>query len=108
MRVLVVEDDVSLGEIVRRGLVEDGHAVDWERTLAGAREAVRLAPYHVVVLDLGLPDGDGLDLCRELRAGDTGARVLLLTARDSLGDKVTGLDAGADDDLTGAVHEVVQ
>ena len=100
MRVLVVEDDASLGDIVRRGLVEDGHAVDWERTLAGAREACRLAAYHLVVLDLGLPDGDGLDLCRELRATGAPARVLLLTARDTLGDKVTGLDAGADDYLT--------
>ncbi len=100
MRVLVVEDDVSLGEIVRRGLVEDGHAVDWERTLAGAREAARLNTYQVVVLDLGLPDGDGIDLCRELRSAGRPARVLLLTARDSLGDKVNGLDAGADDYLT--------
>ncbi len=100
MRVLLVEDDPSLGSVVQRGLVEDGHAVDWERTLAAANEAVRLNPYQLIVLDLGLPDGDGLDLCRQLRADGDSARVLLLTARDSLGDKVTGLDAGADDYLT--------
>lgn len=100
MRVLVVEDDITLGDIVRRGLVEDGHAVDWERTLAGARAACTVSEYHLVVLDLGLPDGDGLQLCRELRTAGAPARVLLLTARDSLGDKVTGLDAGADDYLT--------
>ena len=100
MRVLVVEDDVSLGQVVQRGLTEDGHAVDWERSLAGASEAVAVNTYQLVVLDLGLPDGDGLDLCRELRAAGSSARVLLLTARDSLGDKVRGLDAGADDYLT--------
>jgi len=100
MRVLVVEDDITLGDIVRRGLVEDGHAADWERTLTGARAACDVSEYHLVVLDLGLPDGDGLHLCRELRSRGATARVLLLTARDSLGDKVTGLDAGADDYLT--------
>ncbi len=96
----MVEDDKSLGEVIRRGLAEDGHAVDWERTLTEAREAVRLHRYQLVVLDLGLPDGDGLDLCREMRGSGDATRVLLLTARDSLGDKVTGLDAGADDYLT--------
>ena len=100
VRVLLVEDDPSLGSVVQRGLVEDGHAVDWERTLNGAFEAVRLHVYQLVVLDLGLPDGDGLALCRKLRADANHARVLLLTARDSLGDKVNGLDAGADDYLT--------
>lgn len=100
LRILVVEDDVSLGPVIQRGLAEDGHAVDWERTLTGAREAVRLTAYQLVVLDLGLPDGDGLTLCREMRARGDVARVLLLTARDTLGDKVTGLDAGADDYLT--------
>ncbi len=100
MRILLVEDDPTLGTVVQRGLVEDGHAVDWERTLASATEAVRLNPYQLVVLDLGLPDGDGLDLCRSMRAAGNPARVLLLTARDSLGDKVSGLDAGADDYLT--------
>ena len=83
-----------------RGLTEEGHAVDWERTLHGATRACALAEYHVVVLDLGLPDGSGLDLCRRLRGAGSSARVLMLTARDALGDKVTGLDAGADDYLT--------
>jgi DNA-binding response OmpR family regulator len=100
MRVLLVEDDISLGTVVQRGLIEEGHAVDHERTLAGAREMVRLNPYHLVVLDLGLPDGDGLVLCRELRESGNPMRVLMLTARDGLGDKVSGLDAGADDYLT--------
>ena len=100
MRVLLVEDDPALGSVIQRGLAEDGHAVDWERTLRGARDATALAPYALVVLDLGLPDGNGLTLCRELRAAGSVARVLVLTARDTLSDKVGGLDAGADDYLT--------
>ena len=100
MRLLLVEDDVSLGAVVQRGLVEHGHAVDWVRSLTAARRSVALNPYHLVILDLGLPDGDGLELCRELRADDNMARVLILTARDATGDKVHGLDAGADDYLT--------
>ncbi len=99
MRVLLVEDDPSLGGVVQRGLIEDGHAVDLERTLAGARRAVAISAYHLVVLDLGLPDGDGLTLCRELRSSGDSTRVLVLTARDTTGDKVLGLDAGADDYL---------
>ena len=97
---LLVEDDISLGSVVQRGLVEDGHAVDWERTLAGARRATAISRYHLVVLDLGLPDGDGLALCRELRASENPTRVLIVTARDATGDKVHGLDAGADDYIT--------
>ncbi len=100
MRLLLVEDDPSLGAVVQRGLVEHGHAVDWERTLAAARRAVAINSYHLVVLDLGLPDGDGLTLCRELSGDANPARVLILTARDATGDKVHGLDAGADDYLT--------
>jgi DNA-binding response OmpR family regulator len=100
VRVLVVEDDASLGSVVQRGLVEDGHAVDLAATLAAAREAVALTVYHVVVLDLGLPDGDGLSLCRELHRTERPPRVLVLTARDATGDKVLGLDAGADDYIT--------
>jgi DNA-binding response OmpR family regulator len=100
VRILVVEDDVSLGGVVQRGLGETGHAVDLERTLAGARRAVAVNAYAVVVLDLGLPDGDGLSLCRELHREASPPRVLVLTARDATGDKVLGLDAGADDYLT--------
>lgn len=100
MRLLLVEDDLSLGTVIQRGLVEEGHAVDWERTVAGALEAVRLSTYSLMVLDLGLPDGSGLDVCRRVRDSGVETRVLILTARDSLSDKVGGLDAGADDYLT--------
>ena len=100
MRVLLVEDDPSLGSVLQRAISEEGHAVDLERTLSGARRAVAINSYHLIVLDLGLPDGDGLALCREVRAAGLPARVLVLTARDATGDKVRGLDAGADDYLT--------
>src|SRR5215207_8296418 len=100
MRILVVEDDPALGEVVRRGLAEEGHAVDVEGTSRGAARAVALNDYALVVLDLGLPDGDGVALCRRLRGEGLTARVLVLTARDTLSDKVEGLDAGADDYLT--------
>jgi DNA-binding response OmpR family regulator len=100
VRVLLVEDDASLGTVLQRALAEEGHAVDLQRTLEGARRAVALNSYHLIVLDLGLPDGDGLSLCREVRAAELPARVLVLTARDATGDKVRGLDAGADDYLT--------
>ncbi len=100
MRLLVVEDDQTLANVLVRGLVEEGHAVDHESTVAGALEAHRLHAYDLVVLDLGLPDGDGLDICRAVRQAGTGTPILMLTARDGLSDKVQGLDAGADDYLT--------
>jgi len=100
MRLLVVEDDRALGEVLRRGLVEDGHAVDLAPTIAEAEELLFIEPYDLVVLDLGLPDGDGSVLCRNMRANANTAKVLMLTARDALSDKVGGLDAGADDYLT--------
>ena len=100
MRLLVVEDDVALGQIIVRGLTEDGYAVDLEATSAGAQHAVDHSDYDLVILDLGLPDGDGVTLCRRLRERQMRVPVLMLTARDGLNDKVAGLDAGADDYLT--------
>jgi two-component system OmpR family response regulator len=104
MRILVVEDDPALGEVVRRGLAEEGHAVDLARTSAAATRAATVNDYALVVLDLGLPDGDGVTWCRRMRAAGHRARVLVLTARDTLSDKVEGLDAGADDFLTKPFH----
>lgn len=100
MRVLVVEDDPVLGDVLARGLREEGQAVDLEATVVGADQALAITEYDLVVLDLGLPDGDGLGLCRQMRASGSKTRVLILTARDTLLDKVDGLDAGADDYLT--------
>ena len=100
MRLLVVEDDAALGEVVRRGLHEDGHSVDLEATVAGAWRAIAIASYDVIVLDIGLPDGDGVRLCRDLRANGDATRVLMMTARDTTPDVIHGLDAGADDYIT--------
>lgn len=100
MRLLLVEDDAGLGAVLVRGLSEDGYAVDHAEKAVDARHMVASHEYDVVVLDIGLPDGNGLDLCREFRDGGTAAPVLMLTARDTLSDKVAGLDAGADDYLT--------
>lgn len=100
MRLLLVEDDVQLAKVLVRGLAEEGHAVDHAATLATASESVAVNEYDLVVLDLGLPDGDGASLCRQLRDTGDAVPVLMLTARDSLSDKVAGLDVGADDYLT--------
>ncbi len=100
MRLLVVEDDQSLGRVLVRGLSEEGHAVDLVGTVAAADESIAIHHYDLLVLDIGLPDGDGVSLCRRLREAGLTTPVLLLTARDGLSDKVEGLDAGADDYLT--------
>jgi DNA-binding response OmpR family regulator len=100
MRLLVVEDDGSLASVLVRGLTEDGYAVDCVDRVLDARHQVASNEYDLVVLDLGLPDGDGLSFCRELRQAGEAFPILMLTARDGLSDKVGGLDAGADDYLT--------
>ncbi|MCR4379029.1 MAG: response regulator transcription factor [Rhodospirillales bacterium] len=99
MRVLLVEDNLRLSTLVRRGLENDGFTVDGVGTISDAEVAIRTAPYDVVILDLGLPDGDGLDLLRDMRAGGSHIPVLVLTARDGVNDRVKGLNAGADDYL---------
>lgn len=100
MRILVVEDDAPLADVLRRGLTEDGYATDVVGKLVDAKHAVQSNEYDLVVLDRGLPDGDGRELCAQMRTGGNSTPVLMLTARDGLGDKVEGLDAGADDYLT--------
>lgn len=100
MRILVVEDDRPLATVLQRGLSEDGYATDVVHKLIDAQHAVMVNSYDLVVLDRGLPDGDGRTLCAELRSAGDSTPVLMLTARDGLGDKVEGLDAGADDYLT--------
>ena len=101
MRLLLVEDDLTLGDAVRAFLKTRGHAVDWVTTVANARAAAESA-FDVILLDWRLPDGSGVDWLRQLRSGhreNQHTPVLMLTARDSLGDRVEGLDAGADDYL---------
>ncbi|OZI30285.1 DNA-binding response regulator [Bordetella genomosp. 10] len=97
MRVLLVEDDKMIGESVRDGLRAEAYAVDWEKHARGADLALRTTPYDAVLLDLGLPDGNGLALLRDLRARNNRVPVLIATARDAVADRIAGLDAGADD-----------
>jgi two-component system OmpR family response regulator len=98
MRVLLVEDDSALGLAVRDYLLQESYAVDWVQRLGAARACLP-GDYVCVVLDLGLPDGDGLSLLPTLRSIPAPPPVLILTARDRLSDRIRGLDAGADDYL---------
>jgi two-component system OmpR family response regulator len=99
MRVLLIEDTAGLGEAVREQIADDGHAVDWVQRLAHAEASVRTTTYDLILLDLMLPDGRGLDFLRQRRsAGDT-TPVIILTARDQISDRIAGLNAGADDYL---------
>ena len=99
MNLLVVEDEPRMGELLLRGLHEEGHRVDLCRTAADARQRVELVDYDVIVLDWGLPDGDGVTVLRDWRASGLTTPVLMLTARGSSGEKVLGLRTGADDYL---------
>jgi len=100
VRALVVEDEVKMAALLRRGLTEDGYATDVAKTGDEALWMARAAPYDVIVLDVMLPGRDGLTVCRELRESGVWAPILVLTARDSVQDRVGGLDSGADDYLT--------
>lgn len=99
MRLLLLEDDPTLGEGLRDFLAAEGHVVDWCRNLASARAALRGEPFDAWLLDWQLPDGSGRQWLGELRRAGQQTPALLLTARDSLADRVEGLDAGADDYL---------
>lgn len=99
MRLLLVEDDLMLGEAVRDGLQQDGAAVDWVRTRAAAETARTTHDYAAMLLDLSLPDGDGLQMLRELRRRGDALPVVVITARDQITERVRGLDLGADDYL---------
>lgn len=96
-RILVVEDNERLAGLIADGLAAQGHVCDAVTTLAAATDALRDAPFDGIVLDLGLPDGDGIDWLRARHAPRP--PILVLTARDALEDRIRGLDAGADDYL---------
>jgi two-component system, OmpR family, response regulator QseB len=97
MRLLLVEDDEILGDGLVEGLKMEGYAVDWLTNGKLADEALKMNCYELVVLDLNLPDMDGMSILRELRARKDETPVLVLTARDTVPDRVEGLDSGADD-----------
>jgi DNA-binding response OmpR family regulator len=99
MRVLVVEDSRRLAGIIKRGLLEEGYTVDNAYDGEEAQYMAESAPFDLIVLDIMLPKKDGLAVCRDLRAKNVNTPILMLTAKDSVEDKVTGLDCGADDYL---------
>ncbi len=100
MHVLLVEDDPRLGRLLRRMLEEDRHVVELATDVRTALElAEDLGGFEAIVLDIGLPDGSGLDVAQRLRASGSAIPILVLTARDTVADRVRGLDAGADDYL---------
>lgn len=98
MRLLLLEDDITLGEALRDYLRSEDHLVDWCTTLAQARALIS-EPYDAWLLDWNLPDGSGVDWLRSLRAKGLKVPAVVLTARDLLGDRIQGLDSGADDFL---------
>jgi two-component system, OmpR family, response regulator len=100
MRVLIVEDELRMASLIRRGLVGEGVAADVAPNGEAALISAAAHPYDAIVLDVTLPGIDGFETCRRLRADDVWAPVLMLTARDSIEDRVNGLDSGADDYLT--------
>lgn len=99
MKILLVEDENKVGRFVERALAELAYTVRHVTTCAAARDALADSPYDAIVLDLGLPDGDGLVLLAEWRASGFNEPVLILSARDAVGDRIRGLNLGADDYL---------
>jgi two-component system response regulator QseB len=99
MRILLVEDDRALGEGIRTALRPEGYTVDWLQDGASALHALNHESFELAILDLGLPRLDGLEVLKRLRAAANPVPVLVLTARDATGDRIAGLDAGADDYL---------
>jgi len=99
MRLLLVEDDELLGDAVKAGLTQYSYIVDWLKDGEAARAAIRTESFELVILDLGLPKLSGLTLLQHLRAEGNNTPVIILTARESIEDRIKGLDAGADDYL---------
>jgi len=100
MRVLVVEDDARLARVLEKGLREAAYAVDVVGSGKAALYEAAVVPYDAIVLDVNIPEPNGFEVARRLRAKGVASRILMLTARDAVGDRVEGLDAGADDYLT--------
>jgi heavy metal response regulator len=100
MRLLIVEDDKKVGAFLERGLKEENYAVDVCRNGADALYLAQVYPYDVIILDIMLPGKDGFSVCRELRDSNVLTPIIMLTAKDTLDDKVQGLTVGADDYLT--------
>lgn len=97
MRVLLAEDDMMIGDVFSEALMDEGYIVDWVKDGAQALLALKTEQYDIILLDLGLPKIDGMEVLKTLRAAKIDAPVLILTARDALDDRIQGLDGGADD-----------
>lgn len=100
LRILLVEDDPGIGRFVHRGLTAEGYAVEWQTLGRRAQSRLASGQFHAAILDLGLPDADGADLCREARARGNHLPICMLTARAELEDRLDGFRCGADDYLT--------
>ncbi len=100
MRVLLVEDDATLGRAVRDHVAAAGHAVDWADRVQDARDHLAVADYHLVLLDMALPDGRGMGVLKDLRGQGKDAAVIILSAEGQIAERIAGLNAGADDYLT--------
>jgi two-component system OmpR family response regulator/two-component system response regulator QseB len=99
MRILLIEDDPMIGESLEEGLRQESYVIDWVRDASSSELALKRDVYDLILLDLGLPGGSGLDVLTRYRRRDGAAPVLILSARDGKGERVAGLDAGADDYL---------
>lgn len=99
MKILIIEDQRQLGQFLKKSLSEHAYTTTWVQRCAEARDALCETKYDVLILDLNLPDGDGLDLLREWRQSGFNEPVLILSARDAVQDRIRGLDLGADDYL---------
>ncbi len=104
MRVLLVEDDPMIGEAIREALKDGSYAVDWIRNGQTALETLACQEYDLVLLDLGLPGKDGMDVLNSLRASNNRVPLLIITARDGVEERIRGLDTGADDYLLKPFH----
>jgi two-component system response regulator MprA len=104
LRILLVEDDLELRELLARGLEHEGFAIVGARTGSEAMQRVRETQPDALIIDVGLPDADGRDLCQALRARGVQAPVLFLTARDAMSDRLSGFAAGGDDYVTKPFH----
>jgi two-component system, OmpR family, response regulator len=100
MKLLLVEDDERIGEFVRKGLVQDSHVVDWARSGDDGLDRALYSAYDAAIVDVMLPGTSGLDLIREVRRKKSQTPIIVLSARDSVDDRIAGLESGADDYLT--------
>ena len=104
MKILIIEDDNSLRELMQKALADDNHVIETAANAKTAMMKTKVHDYDCILLDIMLPDGNGLDILRQLKAAHKHDGVIIISAKDSLDDKVTGLDLGADDYLTKPFH----